>query len=165
MQDESSSIQPLSSGAVRRLSRRGRGCLIVAAVVLTPYLLNALFFLGRNYFYEARWRTHGSSDYTITVQLSALSPIQGESVISVQNSRIISSTNPLCPSCERGIYQSYTVEAMFGSAIGCALLFPFLICAIEYDSKYGYPRAITINCPIPDACYSSVTVTSLEFTP
>jgi hypothetical protein len=56
------------------------------------------------------------------------------------------------------------VEAMFDASQVCSLLFPLLVHSFEYDPTYGYPSVATVNCPIPDACYSRTLISNVKIT-
>lgn len=155
-----------------QLTKRGcwRGCLVVLAIVLVPYLINALIVLGGSIFNQIKWRTNGSSNYTATVIMTALSPVAGESTITVQNGQIISGTNwayDHCKGCSNAaqFFSEISIESMFERTYGCAFFFPWLTCSYEYDAQLGYPTKANVDCPIPDACLTHITVTNLQITP
>jgi hypothetical protein len=43
--------------------------------------------------------------------------------------------------------------------------FSLFICSFGYDPFYGYPSRVVMNCPLPDACYTSVEVRDLIILP
>jgi len=55
-----------------------------------------------------------------------------------------------------------SVEGIFNSVYSCAFSFPLSVCSFKYEPTLGYPTEITINCPIPDACYSKTLISNLE---
>ena len=85
--------------------------------------------------------------------------------MTVQGGQIVSGQNPLCNGCPLEVYRPVTIEGMFASAWPCSFFFPVLLCSFEYDPSYGYPKKVTIDCPIPDACFDAIRVTEVKLTP
>ena len=147
-----------------------QACLVILVIVLAPYWLNALITLGGSFFNRTKWHAYGSPNYTLTAGEIAFSPLGGENRIVVQSGRVISGTSPYFEHCQDyprnfEVFQELTVDRLFDNAYPCALLFPFLTCSFEYDQHLGYPTKVNIDCPIPDACLTHITVTDLQIAP
>ena len=160
---------PASNPQPKRTGCR-RTCIVILAIVLIPYLFNALIVLGGSFLNQIKWHIKGSPNYTATVAMNAFSPLNGESTITVQQGRVISGTNwryDRCDGCPPAskYFAELTIENMFSRTYGCALLFPLFTCSYKYDSQLGYPREAKINCPIPDACMTYFFVTDLTTSP
>jgi hypothetical protein len=150
-------------------SSRGRksclpnGCLVIVVIILAPYILNAIYILGGSFINQAKWQRRGSSSYTVTVNMTALSPLMGSNTITVIDGKVIAVKSSWTDA--NSYLQSFdeiTIERMFSDAKGCALYFPLLWCSFEYDTFYGYPKKVMIDCPMPDACFTRLWVDDLE---
>ncbi len=144
-----------------------RGCLIGIGILLIPYLLNFGVVLVRNSANQTKWKTKGSDNYTITANETSLRFIHGQSVVTVNDGQITTVEHWTGPIAEDKFeyWRPVTVQGMFEAIWNCGLLFPWYVCAIEYDSERGYPVEFTVNCPIPDACYSATSVLEVKLAP
>jgi hypothetical protein len=145
-----------------------RGCLVVLAIIFIPYLINALIVLSGSLFNQIKWHTNGSPNYTITVSLTAMSPIGGESIVTVENGKIISGTNGLYNTHGGGasgleVFREVTIENIFERTYGCALFFPLLTCYYAYDQQFGYPTEayFEIHLPVTEGS-THVTISKVQ---
>ena len=117
----------------REKSSRLLGCCLAAlALFFVPYVINALILLGGNIFNSVKWHMRGSSSYTSTVELNALSPNAGTNIITVKDGKVIAaksdSVYATCTSNLDECFGDMTVESMFSDVGECIVFFPFSIC-------------------------------------
>ena len=140
-----------------------RGCLLLLSPFIAIYVVHALFLIIPNNPNQVRWHNRGSTDYTFTVTKSGLLPLdilQGRIVV-VRAGVVESVANV---SLAEPVYTAdiETINEMFDGVYSCSLLFPLLGCSYKYDAELGYPAEITVNCPIPDACYTHTSIKDLR---
>ncbi len=151
--------EPISQGNMPKAKKKQklgcwpRGCLIVVAIFIAPYVLNAVYLLGESAINQMKWQRRGSSSYIATVSMTALSPLAGTNTITVQDGKVVAVQSSWR---EANTYlhnfDALTIETMFSNVKDCAINFPLVWCSFEYDAYYGYPKKVMIDCPIPDAC-------------
>jgi hypothetical protein len=105
----------------------------------------------------------GSENYKFTVSKAGFLPPEfriGRNVV-VKDGEIILVSNV---SQSEPVYSSdiETIQEMLNGVYFCSLLFPIINCSYKYDKFFGFPYEITVNCPIPDACYTSVFISDFE---
>ena len=143
------------------------GCLFLLGLFFVPYIFNALILSSGNMFNRVKWQMCGSSSYTATVELTALTPFTGPNKILVKDGKLIAAANSSSVNFTKNTnldesFDEMTVESMFSEVKNCIIFFPLLTCTFRYDSNFGYPEEVEINCPIPDACYTHLWVDNLE---
>ncbi len=149
--------------------RRGcqKGCLVLFALLLIPYLIYASIIIVPNLFNHVKWLVNGSPSYTATVSINAFVPYAGANSISVKDGKVVDLKRPGCVDCSMllGSISHYTIENQFADGYLCPLFFPLLICSFEYDPQLGYIREANADCPIPDACMTHVSTTDVKLGP
>ena len=88
-----------------------------------------------------KWQQSSIVNYTIETVVGGERDME-QVQLTVRNGQIVAA-NPdrLCPKCEPlnlDTFHEYTVEGLFSHALGC-----FILCSIEYDTQYGFPRRIS----------------------
>ena len=148
---------------VRKFGCLPRGCVTVIGIVIALYLLNAIYLLGGSLINQSKWQRRGSTSYTATVNMVALSPASGTSTITVKNGSIVA-VQSSWPDMNQYLnaFDIVTIERMFSTVKPCTIYFPFVWCSFRYDAYYGYPKKVTIDCPIPDACLIHYQVEEFE---
>ena len=144
--------------------RLRRGCLVLVALLLVPYLINFEVVLAGSYVHQAWWSIRGSDNYSITISESSFGFTAGTSVATVRNGEITAIDHlrgPVDPA-DFSQWQFVTVETQFSNLLSCGLFFPLLLCTINYSTQYGYPQQVEINCPIRDLCYSNHAIESIQ---
>jgi hypothetical protein len=131
--------------------------------LLVIYLAYAVYLIPRNLVNQVKWYLRGSRDYSFTLSEYGLLPpdIQiGRNVV-VKNGEVVPVSNI---SLREPVYTDdiNSIDAMFDAIYFYPLFFPLLICSVEYDPFYGYPSDMTVNCPIPDACYTVVEIKNVR---
>src|SRR5687768_14663577 len=120
--------RPVSCGAVT---------IILAAVLCTfpvwwPSLENQVNWI--------KWRRSEVTVYTIEIVSGGNYPKQ-ELSLTVNSGKVVALNNAgTCPECGQASLESlnvFTIDGLFNKAIGC-----FLVCGVEYDNQYGFPKNI-----------------------
>jgi hypothetical protein len=139
------------------------GCLVIISIIFAPYILNAIYLLGGSFINQAIWQSRGSSSYKATVSMTAFSPLMGSSTITVKDGKVIAAKRSSSETdYNLKVFDEITIERMFADIKDCSIFFPLLWCSFEYDPYYGYPKRVTIDCPIADACLTHLWVDKLE---
>ena len=140
--------------------------LFAVLIVVSPYVINAVWILGNGAIHQFQRHREGSSDYELKSELVALSPLNGISVITVKNGNITDVTveQTHFPEAKHQLqdYQGQTIEGMFQKTYACALNYPWLRCSFDYDPEFGYPKKVIIDCPNPDMCAESIDVIEIS---
>lgn len=143
-----------------------QSCVILFLPMLLLYLSYGVFLIVPNGVNRIKWLIRGSANYQFTISKYGLLPpdIQIGRKVVVKNGEIATVSNV---SLNEPVYVSDigTIETMFNNVYSCSLFFPLFICSFNYDSFYGYPASIVVNCPIPDACYTAVEVRDMVILP
>jgi hypothetical protein len=131
--------------------------LIILLVITSPFLRYATWMLGENEIHYIQWKIKGSTNYEIKSKLVDLSLINGTNIITVQNGRItkVDATESKYGEASDDMYEGLTIEYMFNKVFTCIREYPRLICSFKYDSDYGFPTWVNVNCPNPHTCYES----------
>src|SRR5687767_1160054 len=144
------------SGGKRKLGYLLTGCLVTVTIIVGPYILHAVYLLGGSLLNQTRWQQHGSSSYTATIEVSTPSsaPINGVNKITVIDGKIADVESNTWPEASDfpHSFNQITVEGLFSRTKDCVLWFPVVLCTFEYDSTYGYPKEIIVDCPLPVSC-------------
>ena len=147
----------------RATDHKKRGCLSTLKRLLIIYLVIVLIIDIPNIINHLKWRIRGSADYTFSISKSGLLPkeVIEERIVIVKSNEII---QVIQASTGQSVYSSdvQTIETMFAEAYVCPFFFPLIRCSYKYDPFYGYVSYKKVDCPIPDACYSSATITDLK---
>lgn len=140
-----------------------RGCLMLLLPPLVIYLAYGVYIIPRNLTNQIKWHLRGSQNYKFTVSEYGLLPpdIQiGRNVV-VEDGEIIHVSNV---SAREPVYTEdiNSIDGMFAALYFYPLFFPLFVISVKYDPYYGFPSDITVNCPIPDACYTRILIKNVE---
>jgi hypothetical protein len=140
-----------------------RGCITVIGIVIALYLLNAIYLLGGSFINQIKWQRRGSTSYTATVNMVSNSPAAGTNTITVRDGSVIAVQSSWDGANQYlHAFDVITIESMFANTKPCTLYFPLVWCSFRYDDNYGYPKKVTIDCPIPDACLVHYRIEEFE---
>ncbi|RPH69579.1 hypothetical protein EHM76_07035 [bacterium] len=131
----------------------------IVIIAALPYLGYIAWVLGGSTFHQMKWQSKGATSYEIKSDLNDFSPIRGVNILEVKNGEIekVTVVETQFPGDKHDLqdYEELTIEGMFRKAFDCVSEFPRLICSFEYDSEYGFPTKVNVDCPNPDTCYES----------
>jgi hypothetical protein len=131
--------------------------LIIFLVIASSFLRYATGILVDNEIHYIQWKIKGSTNYEIKSDLNDFSQIRGTNIITVQNGGItkVDAAESKYGEASHYLYEGLTIEGMFNKVFTCIREYPRLICFFKYDSYYGFPTWVNVNCPNPDTCYES----------
>jgi hypothetical protein len=74
--------------------------------------------------------------------------------------QVVSVESDSCDSCSLGLYQQFTIPALFDSAIRCGKN-----CVVSLNSTYNYPEFMTLAGPILEDNFSIMIINFQPLSP
>jgi hypothetical protein len=131
--------------------------LVIYLFVASPFFWYKTRILGDQVFHQILWKIKGSENYEIKTKLIDLTPLSGTNIVTVKNGGItkVDATESKYGEASHDMYERLTIDGMFDKVNTCISEYPRLICSFKYDSDYGFPIWVNVDCPNEDTCYDS----------